>query len=118
MSRSILPAKRVAVIGTGSSAIQSIPIIARQAAQLYVFQRTANYSIPAHNRPLDPEAVRAIKADYGAMRARAGARPRASISTTANSPRSKRRPRSASANTKRGGGTAVWSSWAPSATCC
>jgi cation diffusion facilitator CzcD-associated flavoprotein CzcO len=63
--------QRVAVIGTGSSAIQSIPIIARQAEQLYVFQRTANYSIPAHNRPLDPEAVHAIKADYGAMRARA-----------------------------------------------
>jgi cation diffusion facilitator CzcD-associated flavoprotein CzcO len=62
---------RVAVIGTGSSAIQSIPIIARQAAHLYVFQRTANYSIPAHNRPLAPEAVRAIKADYASLRARA-----------------------------------------------
>jgi cation diffusion facilitator CzcD-associated flavoprotein CzcO len=62
---------RVAVIGTGSSAIQSIPIIARQAAHLYVFQRTANYSIPAHNRPLVAEAVRAIKADYAALRARA-----------------------------------------------
>jgi cyclohexanone monooxygenase len=46
--------KRVGVIGTGSSAIQSIPIIARQAAHLYVFQRTANYTIPAHNGPLDP----------------------------------------------------------------
>jgi cation diffusion facilitator CzcD-associated flavoprotein CzcO len=63
--------KRVAVIGTGSSAIQSIPIIARQAAHLYVFQRTASYSIPAHNRPLDPETVRAVKADYAGMRARA-----------------------------------------------
>jgi cyclohexanone monooxygenase len=40
--------KRVAVIGTGSSAIQSIPIIASQAAHLYVFQRTPNYTIPAH----------------------------------------------------------------------
>jgi cation diffusion facilitator CzcD-associated flavoprotein CzcO/acetyl esterase/lipase len=40
---------RVAVIGTGSSAIQSIPIIAKQAAQLTVFQRTPNFSIPAHN---------------------------------------------------------------------
>jgi cation diffusion facilitator CzcD-associated flavoprotein CzcO len=63
--------RRVAVIGTGSSAIQSIPLIARQAAHLYVFQRTANYSIPAHNRPLAPEAVRAIKADYAGLRARA-----------------------------------------------
>ena len=40
--------KRVGVIGTGSSAIQSIPIIAQQAAHLYVFQRTPNYTIPAH----------------------------------------------------------------------
>ena len=63
--------RRVAVIGTGSSAVQSIPIIARQAAHLYVFQRTANYSIPAHNRPLAAEAVRAIKADYAGLRARA-----------------------------------------------
>jgi cation diffusion facilitator CzcD-associated flavoprotein CzcO len=59
------------VIGTGSSAIQLIPIIARQAARLYVFQRTANYSIPAHNRPLAPEVVRAVKADYANLRARA-----------------------------------------------
>ncbi|MBU6371487.1 MAG: NAD(P)/FAD-dependent oxidoreductase [Alphaproteobacteria bacterium] len=49
--------KRVAVIGTGSSAIQSIPQIARQAAELIVFQRTPNYSVPAHNGPLEP-AVR------------------------------------------------------------
>jgi cyclohexanone monooxygenase len=47
--------KRVAVIGTGSSAIQSIPQIATQATQLTVFQRTANFSIPAHNRPLDQQ---------------------------------------------------------------
>jgi acetyl esterase/lipase/cation diffusion facilitator CzcD-associated flavoprotein CzcO len=46
--------KRVAVIGTGSSGIQSIPLIAAQASQLTVFQRTANYSIPANNGPVDP----------------------------------------------------------------
>jgi cyclohexanone monooxygenase len=63
--------KRVGVIGTGSSAIQSIPIIARQAAHLYVFQRTPNYTIPAHNGPLDPAYQAAIKADYAGMRARA-----------------------------------------------
>jgi len=45
--------KRVAVIGTGSSAIQSIPQIAQQAAQVFVFQRTPNYAIPARNGPLD-----------------------------------------------------------------
>ena len=54
------------VIGTGSSAIQSIPIIARQAKHLTVFQRTANYTIPAHNRPLDPASVyRNIVRHYG-----------------------------------------------------
>ena len=61
----------MAVIGTGSSAVQSIPIIAAQAKQLTVFQRTANYAIPAHNAPLTPEYRSAIKADYPAMRARA-----------------------------------------------
>ena len=63
--------KRVAIIGTGSSAVQSIPIIAAQAKHLTVFQRTPNYAVPAHNAPLDPEYVRAIKADYPALRARA-----------------------------------------------
>jgi cyclohexanone monooxygenase len=48
--------KRVAVIGTGSSGIQSIPVIAEQADELLVFQRTANYSVPAFNRPLTEEA--------------------------------------------------------------
>jgi len=48
--------KRVAVIGTGSSAIQSIPEIAKQAKQLTVFQRTPNFSIPAHNGPV-PQKV-------------------------------------------------------------
>ncbi|MDF1719046.1 MAG: NAD(P)/FAD-dependent oxidoreductase [Minwuia sp.] len=63
--------KRVAVIGTGSSAMQSIPIIAEQAASLTVFQRTANYAIPARNRPLDPADVADTKAHYGEIRAEA-----------------------------------------------
>ena len=63
--------QRVAVIGTGSSAVQSIPIIAAQAAHLFVFQRTANYAVPAHNAPLDPEAQHAVKADYAGLRQRA-----------------------------------------------
>jgi len=61
--------RRVAVIGTGSSAIQSIPLIAQEASALFVFQRTPTYSVPAHNQPLDPETVRRIKADYRAFRA-------------------------------------------------
>ena len=63
--------KTVGVIGTGSSAIQSIPIIAQQASHLTVFQRTANYMVPAHNKPLDPAYVSEVKADYEAMRRRA-----------------------------------------------
>jgi cyclohexanone monooxygenase len=56
--------QRVGVIGTGSSAIQSVPIIATQAAQLTVFQRTPNFSFPAHNAPLDPHVDAAMKARY------------------------------------------------------
>ena len=63
--------KRVAIIGTGSSAIQSIPQIAEQAAHLTVFQRTANYSVPAGNTALNPEYVKSIKARYAEFRAEA-----------------------------------------------
>jgi len=69
--------KRVGVIGTGSSAIQSIPIIAGQAKELFVFQRTPNYSVPAHNAPLDPDYEARIKAEYGAFRARNSLMPNA-----------------------------------------
>ena len=55
---------RVGVIGTGSSGVQMIPHIARQAKHLYVFQRTANFSLPARNAPLDPEKERQHKAEY------------------------------------------------------
>ncbi|MDO8423225.1 MAG: NAD(P)/FAD-dependent oxidoreductase [Parvibaculum sp.] len=54
--------KRVGVIGTGSSGVQSIPIIASQAKQVTVFQRTANFTLPAGNRKLKPEEVTASKA--------------------------------------------------------
>jgi len=60
--------KRVAVVGTGSSGIQSIPIIAEQAAHLRVFQRTPNYSIPAGNKPLSAEELDDIKAGYAERR--------------------------------------------------
>ena len=62
---------RVGVIGTGSSAIQSIPIIAKQAAHLFVFQRTPNFSIPARNAPLDPEYERQVKSNYAEHRRQA-----------------------------------------------
>ena len=54
----------VGVIGTGSSAIQAIPLLAREASRLIVFQRTPNYSVPAHNQPLTPEFQKAWKAAY------------------------------------------------------
>src|SRR5205807_1628316 len=63
--------QRVGVIGTGSSAIQSIPIIARQAAYLFVFQRTPNYSVPARNAPLDPDYERRVKTSYAEFRRQA-----------------------------------------------
>jgi cyclohexanone monooxygenase len=58
----------VAVIGTGSTGIQAIPQIAAQAEQLYVFQGTPNYSMPAQNRPLDPEELWAIRRNYAERR--------------------------------------------------
>ena len=67
--------KRVAVIGTGSSAIQSIPVIAEQASELTVFQRTPNYSVPAWNEKMDPEVEREIKAGYPELRKKMRARP-------------------------------------------
>ena len=60
--------KRVAVIGTGSSGIQAIPIIARQAKQLTVFQRTPNFSIPAGNGPIKAERQAPLDADRTAYR--------------------------------------------------
>ncbi len=54
--------KRVAQIGTGSTGIQAAPVIAETAKHLTVFQRTANYSVPAHNAPLSPERKAELKA--------------------------------------------------------
>jgi len=61
--------KRVGLIGTGSSAIQSIPIIAEQAAHLTVFQRTATYSVPARNDSIDAHYVAEVKSHYPEFRA-------------------------------------------------
>ena len=56
--------KTVGVIGTGSSAIQAIPVMAEQAKHVTVFQRTPNFSVPAENVPLDPNWVKNYKKDY------------------------------------------------------
>jgi cyclohexanone monooxygenase len=63
--------KRVAVIGTGSSGIQSIPIIAKSAASVTVFQRTPNYSIPAENKPLTQEQIRDYRANFAEIKRKA-----------------------------------------------
>lgn len=60
--------KRVAVVGTGSSGVQVIPEIAREAAHVTVLQRTPNYVIPARNRPLDQAEAAKIKAHYPEFR--------------------------------------------------
>ncbi|MEN0138032.1 MAG: NAD(P)/FAD-dependent oxidoreductase [Rhodococcus sp. (in: high G+C Gram-positive bacteria)] len=63
-----LAGKRVAVIGTGSSGVQAIPLIAEVAEHVTVFQRTPNYVMPARNAVLPPERVDSVKSDYPAIR--------------------------------------------------
>ena len=60
--------KRVAVIGTGSSAVQAIPHIAEEADELVVYQRTAAYSTPAFNRPLTNSEIDTMKGNYDQYR--------------------------------------------------
>ena len=60
--------KRVAVIGTGSSGVQCIPVIAEKADHLTVFQRTPAFSMPARNAPLTEERLQEVKANYPALR--------------------------------------------------
>ncbi|MBP1090816.1 flavin-containing monooxygenase [Bradyrhizobium diazoefficiens] len=66
-----LAGKRVAVIGTGSSGIQSIPLIAEQAAHLTVFQRTPNFALPAHNGPAPSDRMSLLQGDRAAYREQA-----------------------------------------------
>jgi cyclohexanone monooxygenase len=63
--------QRVGVIGTGSSAIQSVPVIAEQASQLFVFQRTANFSVPARNALLTDAERKSFRDNYPEIRRRA-----------------------------------------------
>jgi cation diffusion facilitator CzcD-associated flavoprotein CzcO len=60
--------KHVGVIGTGSSGIQAIPIIAAQAEALVVFQRSPNYSVPMPNRPWSADDIQRIRQEYPARR--------------------------------------------------
>ncbi|MGI9613813.1 MAG: flavin-containing monooxygenase [Acidimicrobiales bacterium] len=66
----MLAGKRVGVIGTGSSGVQAIPVIAEAASHLHVFQRTPVYTFPANNRPLRDDIVTSYKANYAEVRER------------------------------------------------
>ena len=61
--------KSVGIIGTGSSGVQSIPVIAREAEHLTVLQRTPNYNMPANNAPLPADYQDRVKRNYGKVRA-------------------------------------------------
>ncbi len=62
--------QRVGVVGTGSSAVQTIPIVAKQAKHLTVFQRTPPYCVPQRNCPMPPEYERKVKSNYAEWRRR------------------------------------------------
>jgi cyclohexanone monooxygenase len=71
--------KRVAVVGTGSSGVQVIPVVAETAEHLYVFQRSANYSVPARNRPVTSAEDAELKLDYAEHRRLARTTPSAML---------------------------------------
>ena len=70
-----LTQRRVGIIGTGSSGVQAIPVLAEQSAHLTVFQRTAQYTIPARNRGLEADEIEAVKSSYPEFRAGNNAMP-------------------------------------------
>jgi len=63
--------KRVGVVGTGSTGIQIVPVVAEEAQELFVFQRTPSFTMPMRNKPLDAEYVAQVKRHYPALRAAA-----------------------------------------------
>jgi len=63
-----LAGRRIAVIGTGSTGVQLIPVLAEQARHLTVFQRSPNFSVPARNGPLDPDKFAEATADVAGRR--------------------------------------------------
>jgi cation diffusion facilitator CzcD-associated flavoprotein CzcO len=67
--------QRVGVIGTGSTGIQLIPVVAREAEQLYVFQRSPAYTLPWRVRRFEPGELDDMKANYDEIRAAQRAHP-------------------------------------------
>ncbi|RUP05223.1 MAG: NAD(P)/FAD-dependent oxidoreductase [Mycobacterium sp.] len=70
-----LAGRRVGVIGTGSTGVQLIPVVAREAQQLLVFQRSAPYTLPWQVHRFEPGELDAMKARYGEIRAAQRAHP-------------------------------------------
>jgi cation diffusion facilitator CzcD-associated flavoprotein CzcO len=70
-----LAGKRIGVIGTGSTGVQLIPVVAREASQLYVFQRSPAYTLPWQVRRFKPGELDEMKARYGEIRAAQRAHP-------------------------------------------
>ncbi|MFR9802105.1 flavin-containing monooxygenase [Pseudonocardia sp. RS010] len=66
-----LAGRRVGVIGTGSTGVQAIPVIAEQAAHLHVFQRSPQFTVPARHHTVDRAVLAEIRADYDAIWAKA-----------------------------------------------
>jgi cation diffusion facilitator CzcD-associated flavoprotein CzcO len=70
-----LAGRRIAIVGTGSSGVQAVPVVAREAAHLHVFQRTPHYGVPARNGPADTEKQSAISRDLAGFKEAMLARP-------------------------------------------
>jgi cation diffusion facilitator CzcD-associated flavoprotein CzcO len=81
-----LAGKRIGVIGTGSSGIQIVPVVAEVASHLHVFQRTPSFSLPMRNRKLEPEYVAQIKAHYPHLRAIARTTPNGGLRPVSTRP--------------------------------
>jgi cation diffusion facilitator CzcD-associated flavoprotein CzcO len=81
-----LAGKRVGVVGTGSTGIQIVPVVAEEAAELFVFQRTPSFSMPMRNKPLDAEYVAQVKRHYPALRAAARNTPIGGVRPTTTRP--------------------------------
>jgi len=77
-----LKGKRVAIIGTGSSGVQAIPVVAEECEELTVFQRTPQYTIPARNEPLETDRQADVKNRYREFREANFAMPQALGSET------------------------------------
>lgn len=77
---------RVGVVGTGSTGIQIVPVVARQAASLHVFQRTPSFTFPLRNRPIDPDHMAEIRQHYDGIRAVARTTPSGGVRPVSTRP--------------------------------